>query len=73
MAESGRQRGAISNCPLVFPTFIRAIYAHGRVNISLQVHDTLSGTIDDLYVMRHYGPKKKKVATEASSFGNLDF
>lgn len=32
VAESGRQLGAKANCPLVFPTLIRAICVHGRVN-----------------------------------------
>lgn len=73
VAESGRQPGAKANFPLVFSASIRAICAHGRVNIPLQVHDTLSGTIDDLFVARHYVPNKKKVATEASSSGNMDF
>lgn len=72
MVESGRQPGDKSNYPLVFPDLIMAICDHGRINIPLQVHETINGNIDDLYVSMQCVAKKKKSSCVAFS-GNMNF
>lgn len=60
VAESGRKHGVKPSCPLVFPGLIMGLCVANRIVLPKQVHETITGTINDIYISRYSMGKKSR-------------